>query len=103
MRVTERRSLILSLNTTVFIICAVKFFISLCFRNHISFGNFLVWILAEIIIVQIICMIDFDLDSSIAGFLTSTGTTITLLVSPLLRKHLTLTSYNLTEKEYHSR
>jgi len=99
------RELDMSPNWAVFIIIAVKYFIFLCGPCHrcFKYGVFVIWILVEVIVVQIIILFDFNLDASVGGFLTSTGTSITLLVFPLMSNYLRLVSYNMTEKEYHSR
>ena len=59
--------------------------------------------MAELIIVQLIELICLSGTSTIAGLFTSCGSSIVMLVSPLLAKHLRLAAYRMSEKEYVAR
>ena len=93
----------LYMNAAVFVLCSVKFFFFMCCRKHIHFGHQLVWMLAELILVQIIELICLSGTSTVAGLLTSCGSSVVMLVTPLLYKHLQLASWRMSEKEYHAR
>jgi hypothetical protein len=91
------------INCLVFGIVAIKFLFFICCRNKIPFGKLLIWMLLEILIVQVMCLFNLDIESSIAGAFTSCGTSIFMLSFPLVIKHLRLVSYRQSEKEYHAR
>jgi hypothetical protein len=57
----------------------------------------------EVILVQGLALIVIDGDSSVSALFMSLGSSVFLLVFPLMRLHLKYTSYNMTEKEYWSR
>jgi len=93
----------LYLNASVFVICSIKFVFFLCCRAHIHFGIQLIWMMAELIIVQIIELICLSGTSTVASLFTSCGSSIVMLVSPLLVKHLRLAAYRMSEKEFVAR
>jgi hypothetical protein len=43
--------------------------------------------------VQVMCLCNLDIESTIAGFFTSCGTSLFMLSFPLMIKHLRLVSY----------
>ena len=93
----------LYLNASVFIICSLKFCFFICCRKRIHFGIQLIWMMVELIIVQIIELISLSGTSTVAGLFTSCGSSIVMLVTPLLVKHMRLAAYRMSEKEFHAR
>ena len=100
----DNRSLEIILNSVIVVLVLMKQMIRLFFGNVISEVVWNIWILIELVIVQILCTIRIkNWSLNLCGFLLCIGSSGTFKIWPKVRQYLILACLNLTEKERVSR
>ena len=90
--------------STVLFFITVKSLAFLCCSKCLSHGIFVIWIVAEILLVQAICLVDIkNWHTNVSGALLCIGTSGTYLVWDTMRAHIRLVFLGLTLKEQHAR
>ena len=92
------------LDSIIFAIIGIKVFVAACCGQRVSFGLMIIWIIAEIFVVQILCFINIkNWALNLSAFLLCIGSSGTYLVWGTLRKQMSLACLGMTLKEEHSR
>lgn len=78
----------------------VKYFLNFCCGSKVSFGYQVLWVLVEIVVVQVLATVNWhNYDLNIAALLLCLGSTVTLYARVLLFAQLKLAAYGMTLKE----
>jgi hypothetical protein len=73
------------LDTIILALIAIKFVLNMCCSTRVSFGYQIFWVFLELIVVQILCTINWaDWSLNIAAFLLCIGSSVTLYAKVLL-------------------
>ena len=90
-------------NTIVVTLQLVKFILLCCCRSCVSFGQAVIWIIVEAVLVLGLAISTLEPRTIAAAPMLSLGLSFMLVVWPLLTKHLNFIAHHLTEKEFHAR
>ena len=88
----------------VIVLVCLKLLVFFCCGTGVSFGQKVLWILAELLIVQGLCLVNItNWDLNVCGFLICIGSSGVFLVWGTLHKQMQLVCLGMTLKEEHSR
>lgn len=77
------------LDSCIFAVVTVKFLLQGCFKGKVSFGYLMLWICAEILIVQTLCLINIrDVFMNLAGLLLCISTSGVMTIWGIFKKQV---------------
>jgi len=92
--------LIFGLESGMLFLVFFKFVIKVCCQNYVSYGMFIIYIAAEIVLVQALATVAYrNWWLNLVGILLCVGTSGLLLISPTVWKQLKLSALDMTVKE----